>query len=69
VLRRYDLRVVAAREAGHHTHGDGTVVDLVPATGMAQRDWDATAGRLGHDLGRIEACGALTGPRLSVHPV
>jgi len=25
---------------------------------MAQHDWDTTAGRLGHDLGWIEACGA-----------
>jgi len=57
-LRRYSLRVTAAREAGHHTHGDGTAVDLVPGIGMAQRDWDATARRLGHDLGWIEACGA-----------
>ena len=33
VLRRYQLRVTAAREAGHHTHGDGTALDLVPAEG------------------------------------
>jgi hypothetical protein len=33
ILRRYHLRVSAAREAGHHTHGDGTAVDLVPADG------------------------------------
>jgi hypothetical protein len=39
VLRRYNRRVMAAREAGHHTHGDGTAVDLVPAIGSSQRDW------------------------------
>jgi hypothetical protein len=27
ILRRYHLRVSAAREPGHHTHGDGTAVD------------------------------------------
>jgi hypothetical protein len=58
VLRRYGLRVMAAREPGHHTHGDGTAVDLVPASGASQRDWDATAGRLAHDLGWTPACGA-----------
>jgi hypothetical protein len=30
-LHRYALRVTAAREAGHNTHGDGTALDLVPA--------------------------------------
>jgi hypothetical protein len=30
ILRRYHLRVTAARAAGHHTHGDGTAVDLIP---------------------------------------
>ena len=58
VLRRYDLRVMAAREAGHHTHGDGTAVDLVPATGTTQRDWDATAGRARRDLGWTARCGS-----------
>jgi Transglycosylase SLT domain len=29
ILRRYRLRVSAAREGGHHTHGDGTALDLV----------------------------------------
>jgi len=56
VLRRYKLRVVAAREVGHHTHDDGTAVDPVPAAGGNQRDWDATAGRLAHDLGWIPRC-------------
>jgi hypothetical protein len=57
ILRRYQLRVTAAREAGHRTHGDGTAVDLVPAAGNTQPSWDASAGRLAHDLGWSEACG------------
>jgi len=36
ITRRYDLRVTAAREAGHRTHGDGTAVDLIPAEGDSQ---------------------------------
>jgi hypothetical protein len=32
------VRVTAARETGHHTHGDGTAVDFVPAAGATQRD-------------------------------
>jgi Transglycosylase SLT domain len=62
ILRRYHLRVTAAREAGHHTHGDGTAVDLVPADGSAQAVWDASAGRLAHDLGWTPAC-ARSGTR------
>src|SRR4051812_43203110 len=57
VLQRYGLRVSAAREAGHHTHGDGTAVDLVPAAGGTQAHWDASAGRLASDLGWTAACG------------
>ena len=44
ILRRYHLRVSAAREAGHHTHGDGTALDLIPADGNAQATWDRSAG-------------------------
>ena len=44
ILRRYRLRVTAAREAGHRTHGDGTALDLVPANGTAQAVWDALGG-------------------------
>jgi hypothetical protein len=58
LLRRYNVRVTAAREAGHHTHGDGTAVDLVPAIGTAQRDWDETVGRLARDLGWTASCGS-----------
>jgi hypothetical protein len=58
MFRTHDLRVVAAREAGHHTHGDGTAVDLVPAGSQAVRHWHATAERLARDLGWTPGCGA-----------
>lgn len=53
VLQTYDLRVSAARETGHNTHGDGTAVDLVPAPG---KGWDETARRVAEDLGWRESC-------------
>src|SRR3954449_2979791 len=62
LLRRYHLRVSAAREPGHHTHGDGPAVDLIPATGAAQRDWDDSAGRLARDVGWMARC-ASSGAR------
>ncbi len=62
IRRRYHLRVSAAREAGHHTHGDGTAVDLIPADGTTQAVWDASAGALAHDLGWTAAC-ARSGTR------
>ena len=62
ILRRYHLRVSAAREAGHNTHGDGTALDLVPADGSRQAIWDRSAGALAHDLGWTRAC-ALSGTR------
>lgn len=54
-LETYDLRVTAAREGGHQTHGDGTAMDLVPASG---RGWDGTAKRAAEDLGWTEDCAA-----------
>lgn len=54
LLETYDLRVTAAREGGHHTHGDGTAMDMVPAEG---RGWDGTAKRAAEDLGWVESCG------------
>jgi len=57
ILRRYRLRVTAAREAGHRTHGDGTAVDLIPPDGSTQTSWDASAGRLAADLGWTSTCG------------
>jgi hypothetical protein len=62
ILRRYHLHVTAAREAGHRTHGDGTAVDLIPADGTTQPIWDASAGRLAHELGWTRAC-ARSGTR------
>ena len=56
VLRRYGLRVTAAREAGHHTHGDGTALDMVPARGSDQAAWDTSAKALALDLGWTPQC-------------
>ena len=58
LLRRYRLRVTAAREPGHQTHGDGTALDLVPASPTDQAAWDASAGALARDLGWTPACAA-----------
>lgn len=55
LLETYRLRVTAAREEGHQTHGDGTAMDMVPASGQS---WDATALRASLDLGWIPSCGA-----------
>jgi len=52
-LEHYGLRVTAAREAGHETHGDGTAMDIVPGPG---RGWNATK-RAAEDLGWSEPCG------------
>ena len=69
LLRTYHLRVTAAREAGHNTHGDGTALDLVPAEPVDQAAWDASAGALARDLGWTPACGALRQPtRLPARP-
>jgi hypothetical protein len=62
ILRRYRLRVTAAREAGHQTHGDGTAIDLIPADGATQTVWDTSAGHLAHHLGWSRAC-ARSGTR------
>lgn len=55
LLEAFDLRVTAAREAGHQTHGDGTAMDMVPAPGQS---WDATALRAALALGWTPDCGA-----------
>lgn len=54
LLETFDLRVVAARESGHQTHGDGTAMDMVPATGFG---WEETALRGAEALGWIPGCG------------
>jgi hypothetical protein len=55
LLDTYHLVATAAREAGHETHGDGTALDLVPATGWG---WDGTALRAARGLGWTYICGA-----------
>jgi hypothetical protein len=55
LLENYDLRVTAARESGHQTHGDGTAMDMVPAAGHG---WEETALRASVDLGWTPSCGA-----------
>jgi hypothetical protein len=57
LLRTYRLRVTAAREGGHRTHGDGTALDLIPAEPVDQAAWDNSAGALARDLGWTPACG------------
>jgi Transglycosylase SLT domain len=54
LLEAFDLRVTAARETGHNTHGDGTAMDMVPAAG---RSWDASARRAALALGWTPGCG------------
>lgn len=54
LLETYGMVVTAARETGHQTHGDGTALDIVPASG---RGWDAVE-RAATDLGWRESCGA-----------
>lgn len=58
LLRTYRLRVTAAREGGHSTHGDGTALDLVPVEPVDQAMWDGTAGAVARDLGWTATCGA-----------
>ncbi len=54
LLETNELRVTAARAGGHNTHGDGTAMDMVHASG---RGWDDTAKRAAEDLGWTEGCG------------
>ncbi|HET8861838.1 MAG TPA: lytic transglycosylase domain-containing protein [Solirubrobacterales bacterium] len=54
LLETYDLRVKAAREPGHETHGDGTAMDMVPVAG---RGWDGTTLKAALALGWIPSCG------------
>ena len=57
------------REAGHHTHGDGTAVDLVPAVAATQDDWDRTAGRLAaSSAGRRAAAASGARPACALKP-
>ena len=53
LLQTFHLRVDAARESGHRTHGDGTALDIVPESG---RGWDGTARAAAETLGWNEGC-------------
>ena len=64
LLRRYHIAVTAAREDGHHTHGDGTALDLVPADGSTQAIWDASTGLAARDLGWTPSCASSGSKRL-----
>lgn len=55
LLQTFHLRVTAARETGHNTHGDGTAMDMVPEGG---KGWDETARAAAETLGWRESCGA-----------
>jgi len=58
ILAAYRLRVTAAREPGHLSHGDGTAVDMIPAQGNGQQAWDQSALRLARDIGWTPSCAA-----------
>ena len=53
VIQTYELRVTAAREAGHLSHGNGLSLDLVPAAGKA---WENTTERFARDIGWRPGC-------------
>jgi hypothetical protein len=55
LLQTFHLRVTAARETGHNTHGDGTAMDMVPEPG---KGWNETARAAAETLGWRESCGA-----------
>jgi hypothetical protein len=58
VLTTYHLKATAARETGHETHGDGTAMDMVPASGSSQQAWDSSALALARALGWTSGCGS-----------
>lgn len=55
LLQTFHLKVLAARETGHKTHGDGTAMDMEPESG---KGWDETARAAAETLGWRESCGA-----------
>ena len=55
LLETFHLRVTAARERGHDTHGDGTAIDMIPEPG---KGWDETARAAAEALGWREGCAA-----------
>lgn len=59
LLNEYDLRLTAAREGGHASHGNGQALDIVPAGDLgSQAVWDRSAGRTAFDLGWTRGCAA-----------
>jgi hypothetical protein len=59
VLVTYGLVLTAGKETGHRSHGDGSAIDAVPASGSASiTEWQNTAGRLATDLGWTPDCAA-----------
>ncbi len=57
LLKEYDMRVTAAREAGHASHGDGTSLDIVPAPGKAwETTTEAGASAIGWEFGCASTC-------------
>jgi hypothetical protein len=59
VIDAYHLRVTAAREAGHLSHGNGLSLDLIPAGGRA---WQETTERFARDIGWRPGCGNACEP-------
>ena len=56
-LRHYKLRVTAAREGGHLSHGDGSALEIVPAGDIgSQAVWDRSTGVFAEDLGWSREC-------------
>lgn len=55
-LGHYKMRIYAARESGHATHGDGTGLDIVPADGSSIGKWKASTERFAKDLGWSPGC-------------
>jgi len=50
-LERYGMRVTAARETGHATHGAGLAIDVVPARSGGISAWKNSTERFARDIG------------------
>jgi hypothetical protein len=59
VIATYHLRVSAAREAGHLSHGNGLSLDLIPAGG---RSWEESTERFARDIGWRPGCDDACSP-------
>lgn len=56
-LKFYKMRVTAARESGHASHGGGLALDIVPADCCAQSAWDKSTLKFATDIGWRNSCG------------